>query len=695
MKDVNYKEILKLKNMREFISTLNSVAVPQYNNYIDIYERRLNDNIDLDNMKNYLLCLDRAYMSNVSPIRDEEYDRLHSIYEELSHGNVIRGDMISDTKVTHAYPDLKGTIRKCHYITESDRIKKSRIKTHKSLEKWIIDCLNMLPTYESHKLMFSPKFDGVSIIFEIDNGVVKSAITRGDIDLSAGNDKTRLFKNFRFDESKEGNDKYGLKCEAIMSESDFNKYNKKYGNNELVDERSAVNSILSTDSTSVDQMIFIQLKPLMYEVNNICVPIESEKDSIIIDEYAKVSKNMNSKNIIDILNKGITKVLKKINSCLDVKCDGIVIRFSDQEDMKILGRDYEACVNNYERAYKFPPAQVRTVLEDVSQEIGYLGNVSFIAKVKPVKIKNKIIKSISLGSKDRFESLNLHKGDEVIVKYDIIPYLEKDESCKENSDGDLFKTITCCPICNEELIMNPELMCPNSSCPSRVIGKIYNYCKKMKIENIGEETICTLFYNGILTDISSLYKLDNDEIKEMIINLDGFGKKKYKIIIDSIKKIKSVPSWVLFGSLGIPGVGRKIFKRIFEFISWNEIYDKINDKRSLLKKLTEIPGIKDKMATKVVDGFKENINLIDNILKHIKLSKDKKGVGIIVFTGFRNNEFEKYLENLGYTIGELVTKDTTLLIADSLSNESTKITKAKKFNIPIIDKNEAFIKFKY
>ena len=65
------------------------------------------------------------------------------------------------------------------------------------------------------------------------------------------------------------------------------------------------------------------------------------------------------------------------------------VRIMNEEYRKKLGRNEEDCINNWERAYKFPPATAKSKIIDITQEIGLLGKVSFTAVVEPVVLKNK------------------------------------------------------------------------------------------------------------------------------------------------------------------------------------------------------------------------------------------------------------------------------------------------------------------
>ena len=98
------------------------------------------------------------------------------------------------------------------------------------------------------------------------------------------------------------------------------------------------------------------------------------------------------------------------------------------------------------------------------------------------------IKSISLGSMARFRELNLKIGQEVKIKYDVIPYLFVDDTC--DTTGEPIEEITRCIHCDNELTrVGSELKCTNPNCKCRIQGKIYNYCNKMLIDGFGESRI--------------------------------------------------------------------------------------------------------------------------------------------------------------------------------------------------------------
>lgn len=686
-----FKDLFEIKNTYTLEDEMNSQAIPYYKELIT-------KGIDnKENCKYFLLCLDRLYQEGfVSPLRDFEYDNALEIFLD-NGGEMIRGDMSSGDKAIHVYPNLKGTIKKVHYISEEDRLAHSKVQNHKSLENWLNGVVSELEAkgiwHKELTLGFYTKYDGLSVILEVEDGKVRSAITRGDKELGTGQDKTGLFKYYDFkDECKLlGTKKFGLKCEALVSFEGFTEYNKKFGDNKLVDPRSAATSILNSDNPTKEELSYLILKPLVITVKGKDYPLPNEEveafDSWLEDTVSFILVGI--KSVSDAIKKAelVVKEMVKLIAKLDVPADGIVIRIENEDYKKALGRNTDECINNFERAYKFPPATAKTTLRGIEQEIGLLGKVSFTAKINPVKLKNKTIKSISLGSYARFKDLQLAEGDEVYVRYDIIPYLTVEKDCKK-SGKPVIEAITKCPYCGQPLEFNPELSCTNNNCKSRMIGKIYNYCAKMNIEGIGEETVTTLFNHGFITNIIDLYKLENEA--EQLKNLTGFGNKMIENIVQSIKKADKVAPHILLGSIGIPSVSRRLFKKILGKYSFEEVIG-FTDKD--IKKLCEVEGIKSKMAKKVITGIKENYDLIRELLKYVKVKeeKEKKYKASVCFTKIRNKEFEKFLENQGILVMDNLNKETDLLITGS--GTSSKMEKAKKLGIPMMSIGDAYQHF--
>ena len=659
-----------------------------YKDTIDKYNNGELGKIDLPSVKDALIELDKQYTEGkITALSDEEYDRLHQIYQELS-GGIISGSS-GRTKVKHDYLDLKGTIKKVHYVTAQEKKEDpGAVEAHKILYDWIMESYNKLMVANpdgEHILGIWPKFDGLSIILSIDeDGNVTKAITRGEEEL--GVDKTDFFKNINFKnripEQFVGT-KIGIKTECIMPKRLFEEYNKLYANNELVNARTAITSLINSDTFTKIHAKYVKLVPLMISSDGVQYPYVY--DDIYGPLIVLGPKDYTNQEALKKVVKGAKDAIDKI---VPYDCDGLVVRWIEADDMKVLGRDESNYINRFEIAYKFPKENNYTILEDIIQDIGMMGKVSYTALVKPIKINGKVITHASLGSEDKAKELNLAKGDMVNIKYEIIPYLCIDSKCIDNRSGkDPIKLITHCPYCGTELTRKPELGCFNTACPSRIQGKLYNFCIRTNISGVGESLIESLYSNKLVTSIYDLFELKDKE--EEFISIDGLGKKTFQSLTNQLKNLECTESQLL-AAIGLRGIGPKTSRLITDIYHITEI------KNLSVEKLAEIPGISINKATQILEGVKENSDLIDFVMDKIKVTNNKYNLqGRIVFTGFRNPKFKEHLESWGYEVADSVTRNTSLVIADNPNAKSSKLERAREIGIKIVSAQEAYVRFGY
>ena len=251
---------------------------------------------------------------------------------------------------------------------------------------------------------------------------------------------------------------------------------------------------------------------------------------------------------------------------------------------------------------------------------------------------------------------------------------------------------THCKYCGCRLEEDPLLKCVNESCSSRIIGNVVNYINKMRIENINIETISTLFDQGIINGIESLYSLEDH--KSEIVSLPGFGIKSYEKMIEGINKKKVVYDYELLGSLGIQSIGVRIFKKILSVMDLETLL-RLSMDNMLVINLMGLPGFGEKTATRVQKGINSKIKTIRFLLDTLTL-KEKvqpgKLKGKVCFSQIRDPKFESELINKGYDVSDSLTKSTNYLIVPSLDVVSNKIEKAKKYGIEILTLEQAIRK---
>jgi len=680
-----YEMSLQINKFEELSTTLGTIKI---NNIINMYKHHEGPIMEEDIviMGTIIKILQNLYNNSgvESPVTDEDYDILYEMYIMYTLNKDIVGAPVikHDVKIAnHNYPDLRGTLDKIHFLSRKEKGNDKR----KSLEEWVNGLENKLGREllesELNAKMY-PKFDGVSVIFEVDkNGNVINALSRGDTKINEAVVLNHIFGAIKFPTYPNWDSNFGIKTEVIMTYNNFEKFCKKYG--DFKSPRSAISSIVNTDGINTNVLKYVSIIPLRiqnYDTKEIVIPGKPFID------YPVISVNLKD---YDNIKQSIIDMKEYMRTMMDCPIDGVVLVLDDTNLRKELGRD--DAINKYEVAYKLVPDSKKAKLIDVEFSIGVLGGITPVAKIEPIKMEGNTINNVSLGSIDRCESLHLNKGDEVLIRYNIVPYLYVDDTCIKG-DGEPIITPTHCEYCGEKLWNEPILRCVNPECPSRVVGKLVNYVTKMNIENISIGIISELFKQGILKSIEDLYHLDY--YKTRIVNLDGFGTKKYNNIIKGINKRKDVFDYVLLGSLGIPDIGQRMFKKILNNYTIDELITLCEKNKG--HKLIEIEGIKETTANKVVVGILSNVKLIRFLMKELNVKHDGTVYKMkVLFTQVRDKDFEKYLKSIEIEVCKSYTKDIDIVICENKNKSTDKIDKAKKDNKMILTLEEAYKYFKY
>jgi NAD-dependent DNA ligase len=685
--DVIHKELMKMNDdtineIVEMMKGINFEAIVEYFNNSDLDKL---DDMDLFTCRKLVEILQFIYNNTdiVPPVSDSTYDKLYQVMLDVGLGDIV-GSVNSQGKPVreHRYPDLRGTLNKVHFVFNVDKEGDKR----RSIEDWITTIENILGrninNTKEFELRLQAKWDGCSAVFECDeNGNVEHVLMRGDTEKNLAVDIVGLFEDFiDFQIFANGKDKFAVQTEVLMNQADYEKIIVEY--KDFKSPRSATSSILNEKILQPHLTKYLTVEPLRIQYAG------KQPEIIPNEEFDMIS------NLFDL--RDIRECIRQINEHAKVEgrtTDGVVLHLLDKKLQTDLGRD--GAINRYEVAYKFPAESKKAILLDIEFSYGLGGNVTPVAKIEPVVMLGKTISSISMGSIDRFRSMDhLTSGSEIIVRYEIIPYMDIDHTCKVNEYGKRFYVPTHCKHCGSMLVEDPLLKCVNEECPSRIIGNVVNYINKMRIENMNIETVATLFDQGIITGIESLYKLEEQKAK--IISLPGFGEKSYENMIDGVNKRRIVFDYELLGSLGIQSIGVRMFKKILSVMDLETLLRLAKD-QMLVVNLMGLSGFGEKTASRVQHGVLSKLKTIYFLLDEIQL-KEKvapgKLKGKVCFSQVRDPQFESELTNNGYEVVNSITKTTDYLIVPSLDVVSSKITKAKKYGIIVLSLNEAKLKLK-
>jgi len=547
------------------------------------------------------------------------------------------------------------------------------------------------------------KYDGASINLSYENGVLLSAVTRGDgfqgDDVTA-NIKTiksiPLVLNGKFIESFE------IRGEIILPLAGFNKMNVdrvEAGEDPYSNPRNtASGSLKLQDSAEVSKR---PLDCLLYHILATNNPNKTHFESL---ENArelgfKVPSTLEVCNNIDEVISFIKKWDVKRHE-LPYETDGVVVKVNSLEQQDELG--YTAKAPRWAIAYKYKAERESTILKEITYQVGRTGAITPVANLVPVQLAGTIVKRASLHNADQIEKLDIRVGDTVFVEKggEIIPKIVGVDLEKRPLNSEPTKYITDCPDCNTKLIRNEgdaKHYCPNEyGCPTQITGRIQHFIsrKAMNIDGLGAETIELLFKEGLIGNYADLYELTSLQI----VPLERMAEKSAQNMIAGIEKSKEIPFEKVLFAIGIRFVGETVAKKLAKH------YKNIDAlKVATFDDLVIVDEIGEKIAQSVLDFFNNelNIKLIERLKEYgvqLELSAESqegktdilKGEIFVVsgvFTIFNRNDLKKSIEDNGGKVASSISKKTSYIVAGDNMGPS-KLQKAEILGIPIITEND-------
>ena len=404
------------------------------------------------------------------------------------------------------------------------------------------------------------------------------------------------------------------------------------------------------------------------------------------------------------LCNGIDEVLKYIEEYTEKRpslaydIDGIVIKVDDMALYDKLG--YTAKTPRWAIAYKFPPEEVITKLEDIIFTVGRTGKITPNAVLTPVRVAGSVVQRATLHNEDFIKEKDLKVGDYVVIRKagDVIPEVVRPVKERRTGTEIPFEMINNCPVCGLPLIRKDAMhFCCNPHCDARQIESIIHFSSReaMDIEGLGERVAEQFFNQGFFRNVKEIYTLANH--RDEIISLDGWQAKSVDNLINAIEKSKENSlERVLFG-LGIKEVGVKMAKTLArKYMNIDNLIAASEEE------LLEIADVGPVVASSIVNFFADERNIETiNALKEEHVNFNYLGSTVkaadsyfsgktIVLTGtlmkYGRKEATEILENLGAKVTGSVSKATDVVIAGV--EAGSKLDKAQALGITVLNEEE-------
>lgn len=626
---------------------------------------------------------DAEFDNKLEELRQWEYETGIVLSNSPTH-NVGATVLENIKEVTHKTPML--SLEKCHSTEE------------------IVKFAN------NHNLVASVKLDGLTVRLTYKDGDLVLAESRGNG--VVGSDVTehiKQFTNVPLHINKEGT--YIIDGEALIKLEDFAEINK---NGEYKNSRNLAAGTLSSLDTSVvkDRKLSWYAWEVVegYKDNSFTVSLlETLNLGFEVVPFANLAlADMSIDEAIDyFLDEAKRQSLPQ---------DGVVFKFDDIEYGKSLGNTSHHFRNGI--AYKVFNDSIETTLRDIEWSCGKTGILTPVAIFNTVNIDGSEVSRASLHNISVMNEIlgRSWKGQKIgIYKANmIIPAIRWAEQFDSSKFDDLVLDVSYinipdkCPICGQltKIVKdnNSEvLVCTNDNCKGKLLGKLTHAASKnaLNIDGLSESTIKKFINLGWLNSIKDIYCLSvhENELKTM----DGFGKKSAKKLLASIEESRNTNLQRFLYSLSIPLLGKSASMMIAESVDYN--FNIFMQQMALTgaKYFKYIPGIGDTLINSLDNYFEKHCSDI------LKLSKEfifeskgnrhtndsLKGLTFVI-TGSLNHyanrdELKSEIESYGGKVSGSISSKTSYLINNDVNSSSSKNSKAKSLNIPIISEKD-FIK---
>ena len=423
----------------------------------------------------------------------------------------------------------------------------------------------------------------------------------------------------------------------------------------------------------------------------------------------------NQESLLNLLKKFHFKVnpnYKKINSIekvieiinewqekrhhLGYDTDGMVVKVNDFEQQNILGATSKD--PKWAIAYKYPPEEAETVVENIIVTMGRTGVLTPSADLKPVQIAGTVVKRATLHNMNFIEEKDIRIGD--IVKIyksgEIIPEISVVLKNKRTGKEKKFIMPSECPLCKHKIYRTEgevAYRCINPDCGGVIRENLIHFASRnaMNIEGLGPAVIDGLLAYNLIENIADFYELRKDDI----IQIERMGEKSAKNLLTSIENSKNRGLSKFLFALGIRHLGEKGSELISE--KFKDIDVLMNASVDSIKSVSGIGNI---TAEHIYKYFKneKNKKIIERLKDHGILMKlnERKSEGNafkghnVVLTGKLSNigrrEAGEIIKALGGNLQSTVTKTTTLVIVGE--NAGSKLEKAREKGIKIINEND-------
>jgi DNA ligase (NAD+) len=421
-----------------------------------------------------------------------------------------------------------------------------------------------------------------------------------------------------------------------------------------------------------------------------------------------------------------TERWREARHALPYETDGVVVkvdRFDQQARLGMVSRAPRWAI-----AFKFPPEQVESFVEDIVPYVGRTGTLTPVAHLTPTRVAGSTVSRATLHNVDEVQRKDIRIGDWVVLQKagDVIPEVVRPIVERRSGAEREFAMPERCPVCATPVIQDEgavRVYCPNPVCPARLSQQFGHFVGRggMDIEGAGWAVLSQLLERGMVHSRADFFRLTAGDLE----TLDRYAKKSAENLAGRIARARvGRPLARILNGLGMPQVGEQT---AIDLADWLAVRVRPDDYpppdgdvvpdpwfaavEAELRRIgtespdtfTEVPGIGPTVAAALGRWFADDATrdilreLVDVGIVPERPAIRPAGEGsagplvdkTLVVTGtlegFSREEAEEAIRAAGGKVAGSVSKKTDYVVAGEKAG--SKLASAQKLGIPVLDED--------
>jgi DNA ligase (NAD+) len=545
-----------------------------------------------------------------------------------------------------------------------------------------------------------PKMDGLAVELVYENGVFITGSTRGDGFI--GEDITQNLRTIKAMPLRltttTAPQLLELRGEVYLALEDFQRLNaerEEEGAQPFANPRNAAaGSLRQLDSRITAKR---PLSLFCYGPGEV-VGYDFDSQRKFLDTIAQWSLPVNqlSRSVTGV--EGVLAYFQEMaerRDSLEYEIDGVVVKVDSFPLQRELGEKSRS--PRWAIAFKFPPRQAVTRVEDIVPQVGRTGVITPVAHLKPVEVSGVIVSRATLHNWEELQKKDIRIGDTVLIERagDVIPAVVRAFPEKRDGSERSLPVPEMCPVCGSPVTKLPgevAIRCMELSCPAKIRQAIIHFAARnaMDIEGLGDKYVEQLLRLELVATVADLYTLSRDDF----MRFERMGDKLAENLLNAIEKSKKRELSRFIYALGIRNVGEHTAKLLAAAFGSIE-----NLAGASEEELLSIREIGPQVAQSIMAFFSNprNRNVIQRMIAAgVKPFSEEKRLGgrfagmNFVFTGtlsqLSRDAAKRIVEKEGGHATGSVSRKTDYVIAGA--DAGSKLGKARELGIQVISETE-------